>query len=496
MMMPSLMCVRFSSRRRTTCAAAPVMMLMGLALPGQRVVAASGIGVSPSGHYVTYNGETLLLVGDSGTHVVMQNANVDYRAWIDDCAARGIRAVHVWSFVPVRQKQDGSVVEKRYGYVCPGITPWVRRTSGPNATDQLEQWDLRVFDEGPDGDATHYWPRLRDLCAYAKEKRMVVGVTVFFGWAKWNTSQRPDWSYHPLNAVNGGPVTDDGHNITRAQRIASPGTEVWSEPWSDDWPAAKQTQWVWERLCKKLIDDLGPFGNVFFVFMDEHSYDEGNGGDHFLGFFKRRGQVWVDWGKRRSDVTFVYSDTLHGTDKNGVAVAGFGAKPARPYLCLEGPPYKGEAVRTSMWTFSLGGGHFIFHSDERQETVTTGIMGYDPKVPGGDKGMYKRDWIGHASRFFNEHVKNLDALAPHNALSGPGTCCLADPGREYVVYSRIKAAKTFTLDLRSAAGHTFDYRFYDPRRGEFRPTFQRKGGSTESFTKPDVKDWVLHVHRR
>jgi len=99
-------------------------------------------------------------------------------------------------------------------------------------------------------------------------------------------------------------------------------------------------------------------------------------GDHFLHFFRSRGQVWVDWNSRRSDVAWVMSNTLEGANKNSDAVRGFKADPARPYIYLEGEPYAGDAVRTAIWTFSTGGGHYFFHADAGQETVRTGIMGY------------------------------------------------------------------------------------------------------------------------
>jgi len=152
----------------------------------------------------------------------------------------------------------------------------------------------------------------------------------------------------------------------------------------------------------------------------------------------------------------------------------------------------GDAVREAIWTFSMGGGNFFFHGDYDQETITTGIMGYDPNVPGGNKGMYKRDWLGHASRLFNEHVEDLDTLVPHNELSGSGTYCLADPGREYVVYSKNGASTTFNLDM-SADNGVFDCRFYNPQDGQFESIFQRQGGGTESFTKPNYNDWALHI---
>jgi len=40
---------------------------------------AAELAPSPSGHYVQYRHRTLLLVGDSGTQCVLQNANLDCR---------------------------------------------------------------------------------------------------------------------------------------------------------------------------------------------------------------------------------------------------------------------------------------------------------------------------------------------------------------------------------------------------------------------------------
>ena len=307
------------------------MAVLLVALPA---IARGQISASPGGHYVRYGEETLLLAGDSGTQCVTQNAHVDYRAWIDDCAARGIRMVHVWSFVPPRQKQDGSEIEPRWGYVYPGITPWARSSGGPPARDQLPRWDLQRFDDGSDADLDRYWPRMRDMCGYAREKGLLVGITVFTGWAK----HQADWVFHPLHVDNGGHLDQ----VKEAVQIATPGKEILNEAWSEDWPKPRKTQWIWERLAQELIAQLNPFGNVFFVFLDEHSYDAGNLGDHFLGFFKERGAVWMDWAQRRDQVDFVISGTSGREDKNAIAVKGFRAEPVRPYFLQERGPYRGE----------------------------------------------------------------------------------------------------------------------------------------------------------
>lgn len=449
--------------------------------------------VSAGEHYFSYNGKTVMLVGDSGTQCVMQNLNIDYRQWIDDLAARGVNAAHIWALVPPRQKQGGgSVIEARYGYVYPGATPWRRRTSGPSATDQLKQWDLTKFDEGTDPHA-HYWPRLRDLVAYAKKKNMCVGITLFFGWPKWDTAQRPDWSYHPFNVVNGGYLT----NNDAVQIIQTPGEEILTAKWSSSWPAAKKTQWIWEKYCEKMIIDLALYGNVFFVFMDEHSYSEGNCGEHFMNFFKRRGQIYVDWDARREGVDAVYTGTRTSTDRNSRTVSEFNGQPARPIMLLEGPPYElaSLGLRQSMWTFAIAGGHFFFHDDERQGTAQTGIMGYDTNVEGGVKPLKTYKWLGTIARFFNTKLLDLDEMTPHNELIVVGTeaYCLANPGKEYAIY--LRSGGSVTLTLSEAKGTTLSVEWLDPDTNEYYSSSTIVGGKRATLTPPSSpeKDWVLHV---
>jgi hypothetical protein len=121
-----------------------------------------------------------------------------------------------------------------------------------------------------------------------------------------------------------------------------------------------------------------------------------------------------------------------------------------------------------MWTFLIGGGHYFYHDDAGQETVTTGIMVYDPNVKGCEREKHaeRLKWLGYASRFFNEGVRNLDRMEPHNELVKSGHAyCLANPGEEYAVYSMSDDA--FTLDLSHAEGKTLVGRFYDPRTGQY-----------------------------
>jgi hypothetical protein len=458
------------------------------------------IAISPSGHFISYRGRPILLLGDSGTHCGLQNLNFNYRNWLDACASRGLRAVHIWSFVAARQKQDGSVTEPRWGYLYPDASPWRRMTYGPSAYDQKPRWNLQQFDDGADGDLRHYWPRLRDLCSYAKRNDIVVGITVFFGWPKHNDASQPDWSYHPLNEINGGFLSETNRLVTGPQTIQSPGREILNEPWSDRWPPAKKTQWVWERFANELITQTLPMGNVFYVFMDEHSYSEGNCGDHFCEFFRRRGAFWVDWGERRDTVDAVYDQGILTPGDDRRLKSQFAAIPHRPFLGLEEGGesrfnYTSDLI-PAMWRYAAAGGNYFHHDDEKQESKTTGVMVFDPNVRGGKKQsvLERLSWIGHASRLFNETVKDLDKMAPHDELLGSakGVYCLANPGHEYVVYAKARSQSEFALELGSSS-HPFRCRFYNPMTGEFGPQFNSNAATTVLFTKPDSDHWVLYV---
>jgi len=433
-------------------------------------------------------------VGDSGTQCVLQNPNIDHRRWIADCAAAGLNAIHVWAFVAPRQTRDGRLVEKRYGYVYPGLTPWARHPDGPAAADGRPRWDLTKFDEGTDP-ARHYWPRLRDLCSEARDAGLVVGVSVFFGWPKHNTAERPDWMFHPFNRLNGGHLAERGRMVEVVQRIASPETEILTRSWREDFLDTEKTQWIWERLADKLIVETRPFGNVFFVFMDERSYSEGNCGDHFAGFFRRRGAFWVDGQLRRKLVDGVIGRHGPGRDLNREARESFAAEPPRPLFELESPPYAGDAVRRNLYACLLGGGHYFFHNDEGQETPTTGIMSYDPEVADGRMDMVRlrQRWLGVAARLLNQQVTRLEGMRPANEVIREGAgYCLARPGEEYVVY--LPQGGRARLDVGRHAAE-YSARLVNPRSGQGTDAVASSLREEVEFTSPDDRDWLLHLVR-
>jgi hypothetical protein len=133
-----------------------------------------------------------------------------------------------------------------------------------------------------------------------------------------------------------------------------------------------------------------------------------------------------------------------------------------------------DQVRTGAWG-SLMGGAFYLYAECFEPTLTWGN--------------------GNAFRFIEIMHDFLGGLAywklqPDPALVNSGSLCLADPGREYVVYRQ--SGGTITIDL-PGAGAAFKAEWLDPRTGAGKTAVAAEGGAKQTFSCPDKQDWVLHL---
>ena len=80
-------------------------------------------------------------------------------------------------------------------------------------------------------------------------------------------------------------------------------------------------------------------------------------------------------------------------------------------------------------------------------------------------------------------------MHPNNNLVSTGYC-LANPGKEYVVYAR--NGGSVSVDLGAASG-SLPAQWLNPRDGTMSEQFTVQGGSKVAFNPPFVGDWVLHI---
>lgn len=137
-----------------------------------------------------------------------------------------------------------------------------------------------------------------------------------------------------------------------------------------------------------------------------------------------------------------------------------------------------EDVRRGAWDIFTAGGFFtagFFH------TFAPDKGGWDP-----DANQQQQDELVWAIQFMGQ-TEWWD-MAPHDELASNGYC-LADPGDEYVIYSRDGGPTTINL---SAVSDELNVRWLNPRTGEYVAEDQVSGGSV-TFTPPWDDEWVLHI---
>jgi len=95
--------------------------------------------------------------------------------------------------------------------------------------------------------------------------------------------------------------------------------------------------------------------------------------------------------------------------------------------------------------------------------------------------------MGYAKQFAER--MNLAACRPHNKLASTGFC-LADPGREYLVY--LPSGGEILVDLTAAEG-VLAVEWFDPRRGKTTRAAAAHGGERRPFIAPFDGHAVLYL---
>jgi len=439
---------------------------------------------------VSVGGRARLLLGDSATQAPLQNANFDIQAWLDDLDARGIRAAMVWAFMAVPQTRDGRLVDRRYGYVVPDLTPWARRPEPlPAAADGGPRWDLSTFDE--DG----YWRRFLHLLQETARRDMTLWITLFDGWAK----EVGDIPFHPFRRENGGPLRQGQDFVI----LETYGTEI-QGPFDPDWPWPRRNQWHQERLADRVARELNPFDHVILELFNEGEWYDSRAlrrhQEHFLDFLRRRVSTplavnadvvaglnaWEDpriavvsWHTRGFDTVAISGRWLDGVARTPIKPL-VNSETVPPFPTGYGEKVTEDDVRRLLWATVMSGGHVFVQDDS--------AFAFDPAAP-DPGGAALRDQIGLATRFLDEAGYHGSEFAPAPRLISGGHV-LAAPGR---VLAYVPDADALHLHL--PHGH-YQGSWLDPRDGNRVPLQVAIPPAGETVLSPPFSgDWVLELTR-
>ncbi len=193
---------------------------------------------------------------------------------------------------------------------------------------------------------------------------------------------------------------------------------------------------------------------------------------------------------------------------NALALEAWGSPPASggfPVMTTEGlweGQPRAEKPLSIIWGFYAAGAHTVW-ADWRYENDdhTFGSIGrnWTPVKP-LERNLFARDMLGadcvgdEQLAIAREHMTGYEywKMEPHNELvaAGAEAYCLAEPGRQYMVYA--PDGGRIVLDL-SAADGELPARWFNPRDGNYGEQFSLSGGGSVNVTAPGRDDWVLSI---
>jgi hypothetical protein len=412
-------------------------------------------------------------------------APFDYPGYLAMLRDQGMNFIRLWR-LDVPQWDDP--MTKKVLQASPH--PW-RRTGPRLAADGLPQFDLHAWDDA-------YFTRLRARVEAARSSGIYVSVMLFEGWV---LQFAPDaWRHHPFNAAN------NVNGIEADQNGDGRGREYFTL--AD--PAVTRLQ---EAYVRRVIDTLNDLDNVLFEISNENHWDSFAWEMHLVRFIRdyERSQpmqhpvgLTSNGGGGQDDTERLFASSADWISPNALSVDYRTAPPVAnggKVILLDTDHLWGVGGdRAWVWKSFLRGHNPIFMDPYRGH-------GFDPQQE--PQWAAIRRAMGHTAEF--ARLIDLRTMNPQPSLASSGYC-LADAGREYLVYVpptpappksaslvsrtlhrlRTNSAPEVTIDLSAAAG-PLQAEWFNPEQGERVKATPVPGGRKVKLTAPFTGDAVLHL---
>ncbi len=407
----------------------------------------------------------------------------DFNACLDFMEAHGHNFIRLWTWELTRYSYDGTPI-----FAHP--FPWMRTGPG-EALDGKPKFDLTRLDPA-------YFDRLRSRVRAACDRGIYASVMLFEGHGLHASLPPWCWDGHPFNArnnVNG----IDGDPDRAGRGLETQTLQV---------PAVTALQ---ETYARRVVDAVNDLDNVLYEIANEsgaystawqvhlidliHRYEQGKPRQHPVGMTFQYARdasgtnaalfnspaEWISpnpAGGYRDDppaadgskVILTDTDHLWGIGGNTAWVWKSFCRGMNPLFMdpyLEARKAEGSAEKkTETWTDHLGEG-----------------PAPDPKWD-----PIRRN-LGYTRSYADR--RDLGEMVPRDDLSST-KYCLANPGREYLIY--LPEGGTVSVDLAGASGD-FDAEWFDPNAGTVRGAGKAKGGDRKFFTAPFEGDAILYLVR-
>lgn len=393
----------------------------------------------------------------------------DFDASLDWMVGYGHNFVRLWSWELTNWDTRGNNPKhsnQKLHTVAPH--PWARTGPG-DALDGKPKFNLEQFN-------AEYFERLRSRVEAAGKRGIYASVMLFEGWGLQRSPGA--WAAHPMNPANNVNEIDGDANGDGM------GVEVHTL-------VNRKITALQEAYVRKVIDTVNGLDNVLYEISNEnhppstewqyhmidfiHEYEKGKPRQHPVGMtFQFKGGTNqalfdspADWISPNAEGG--YRDDPPAADGSKVILAdtdhlwGIGGN------------------RDWVWKSFLRGLNPIF-----MDPYDGAILGvkFDPRWEP------VRESMGYALNYARR--VDLASMTPRGDLSS-SEYCLADPGREYLVY--LPGGGSVSVDLSAATGEVA-LEWFDPAGGKTHPGDKRQGGGRRLFTAPFGGSAVLYLSVR
>lgn len=422
------------------------------------------------------SGKAVLLVGshtwqnlqDSGLLIKGATSNpppvFDYNAYLDFLERHNHNFFRLWRWETTKwtDRYTDSLVK----FCRPH--PWPR--TGPGVAEDGEpKFDLSRFDPA-------YFDRLRARVTAARDRGMYVSVMLFEGWEIQFTD---GWRHHPFHAPN---------NINGVEGdLDGDGTALEFNTVNDS-EAGRRVLALQEAYVRKVIDTVNDLDNVLYEIANEAHTGSTEWQYRFIRFVK-------DYESRKPKqhpvgMTFQYKGGTNAALNQSPAdwVSPNPGEAMQSYIDNPCATCMDKVVVSDtdhLWGHTGGDNIWVWKSFTRG----LNLLFMEEVLPSPTWQDSARQAMGQIRRYAER--MDLAGMKPDEKLSAT-RYCLANPGKEYLVFQSNKGE--FTIDLAGAAG-TFEAEWLNINADKTVAGKTVEGGAVRTFTTPFPGPAALYLRR-
>ncbi len=428
-----------------------------------------------NGRYFTdASGRAILLTGSHTWNNLLDMgpadppARFDFDAYLDWMAAYPHNFMRLWTWELLTWDTRGNrEAAPQIQHASP--LPW-RRTGPGQAVDGKPKFNLHEFD-------ADYFARLKGRVKAAQARGIYVAVMLFEGWG---LQFSPDaWSqhpFHPQNNVNGinGDQNGDGSGV-ELHELRDPKITA-----------------LQEAYVRKVVDTVNAFDNVLYEIANECQPASTAWQYQMIRFLKDYEQTRPK--QHPVGMTFQYKG---GTNQTLFASPADWVSPNPDGGYRDSPPAADGAkviLSDTDHLWGIGGNAAWVWKSFLRGLNPIFMDCYDGQVLRKNFDLKWAEPVRRSMGYALQWSRRVDlaSLTPRPDLAS-SKYCLANPGREYLVY--LPDGKETTLDL-SGAPQSFEVTWFNPETGAAKPgELVSSGGSVRLVSPLESKDALVWLKR-